>query len=189
MAWLDGKRALVVGAGSGIGRAVLTAFRAEGARVAALEVDQAKAGRLAAELPGCVVSRGDATRMADARAAVRGATNSFGGLDVLVNCVGIFDFYRGLADIDDDQLDAAFDEVFAVNVKSQLVCERDLQGRTPAQVLLAAVRRAQDMIREPEAARPGQLGAQRSPGRYAVDPHLRGQFVRERHHAAADGEL
>ena len=124
MGWLDGKRALVVGAGSGIGRAVLTAFRAEGARVAALEVDQAKAGRLAAELPGCVVSRGDATRMADARAAVRGATNSFGGLDVLVNCVGIFDFYRGLADIDDDQLDAAFDEIFAVNVKSQLVCVR-----------------------------------------------------------------
>ena len=43
---------------------------------------------------------------------------------MLVNCVGIFDFYRGLADIDDDQLDAAFDEVFAVNVKSQLVCVR-----------------------------------------------------------------
>jgi NAD(P)-dependent dehydrogenase (short-subunit alcohol dehydrogenase family) len=38
--------------------------------------------------------------------------------------VGIFDFYRGLADIADDQLDAAFDEVFAVNVKSQLVCVR-----------------------------------------------------------------
>ena len=43
---------------------------------------------------------------------------------MLVNCVGIFDFYRGLADIDDDQLDAAFDEMFAVNVKSQLVCVR-----------------------------------------------------------------
>ena len=52
MGWLDGKRALVAGAGSGIGRAVLAAFRAEGARVAALELDQAKAGRLAAELPG-----------------------------------------------------------------------------------------------------------------------------------------
>ena len=124
MGWLDGKRALVVGAGSGIGRAVLEAFRSEGAQVAALELDEAKAGRLAAELPGCVVSQGDATALADSRAAVRAVTDAFGGLDVLVNCVGIFDFYRGLADIDDDQLDAAFDEVFTVNVKSQLVSVR-----------------------------------------------------------------
>ncbi len=124
MGWLDGKRALVAGAGSGIGRAVLDAFVAEGARVAALELDQAKADRLATEVPGCVVSRGDATSLADARAVVGAVTHSFGGLDVLVNCVGVFDFYRGLADIDDDQLDAAFDEVFAINVKSQLVCVR-----------------------------------------------------------------
>src|SRR5262249_17279631 len=119
--WLDGKSALVAGAGSGIGRAVLAAFGAEGARVGALERDQAKAGRRAADLPDCVVTRGDATVLADARAAVDAVTSSFGGLDVLVNCVGIFDFYRGLADIADDQLDAAFDEMFAVNVKSQLV--------------------------------------------------------------------
>jgi NAD(P)-dependent dehydrogenase (short-subunit alcohol dehydrogenase family) len=124
MGWLEGKRALVAGAGSGIGRAVLAAFQAEGARVAALELDEAKAGRLVAEVPGCVVSQGDATALADARAAVRAVTDAFGGLDVLVNCVGIFDFYRGLTDISDDQLDAAFDEVFAVNVKSQLVCVR-----------------------------------------------------------------
>jgi NAD(P)-dependent dehydrogenase (short-subunit alcohol dehydrogenase family) len=124
MGWLDGRRALVAGAGSGIGRAVLTAFGAEGAQVAALELDEGKAARLTAELPGCVVSRGDATVLADARAAVGAAVGAFGGLDVLVSCVGIFDFYRGLADLDDDQLDAAFDEMFAVNVKSQLVCVR-----------------------------------------------------------------
>jgi NAD(P)-dependent dehydrogenase (short-subunit alcohol dehydrogenase family) len=124
MAWLDGKRALVVGAGSGIGRAVLEAFAAEGARVAALELDEAKAGRLAAELPASVVTRGDATTLAGARAAVRAAVGAFGGLDVLVNCVGIFDFYRGIADLGDDQIDAAFDEVFSVNVKSQLVTVR-----------------------------------------------------------------
>jgi phthalate 3,4-cis-dihydrodiol dehydrogenase len=124
MGWLDGKRALVAGAGSGIGRAVLEAFRAEGARAAALELDPAKADRLAAELPGCVTVRGNATVPADARAAVGAVTQAFGGLDVLVNCVGIFDFYRGLADLADDELDAAFDEMFAVNVKSQLVTVR-----------------------------------------------------------------
>ncbi|HTQ93646.1 MAG TPA: 3-(cis-5,6-dihydroxycyclohexa-1,3-dien-1-yl)propanoate dehydrogenase [Streptosporangiaceae bacterium] len=124
MGWLDGKRALIAGAGSGIGRAVLDAFAAEGARVGALELDPAKAARLADERPDCVVSQGDATSLTAARAAVDAVTSSFGGLDVLVNCVGIFDFYRGLTDIADDQLDAAFDEMFAVNVKSQLLTVR-----------------------------------------------------------------
>ena len=124
MGWLDGKRALVVGAGSGIGRAVLDAFAAEGARVGALERDETKVARLADEIPGAVVRRGDATVMADARAAAAAVTEAFGGLDVLVNCVGIFDFYRGLADLPEDQLDEAFDEMFRVNVKSQLVCVR-----------------------------------------------------------------
>jgi NAD(P)-dependent dehydrogenase (short-subunit alcohol dehydrogenase family) len=124
MGWLDGKRALVAGAGSGIGRAVLSAFQAEGAQVAALEIDKIKAERVAADLPGTLISHGDATAITDARAAVDNATEAFGGLDILVNCVGIFDFYRGLADIPEDQLDAAFDEMFAVNVKSQLVTVR-----------------------------------------------------------------
>src|SRR5262249_12672334 len=95
-------------------------FHQEGAHVAALELDEGKAARLADEMPGCLVRRGDATRVADARAAVAAVAGAFGGLDVLVNCVGIFDFYRGIADIGDDQLDGAFDEIFAVNVKSQL---------------------------------------------------------------------
>jgi NAD(P)-dependent dehydrogenase (short-subunit alcohol dehydrogenase family) len=124
MGWLEGKRALVVGAGSGIGRAVLDAFIAEGARVAAMEIDQAKCERLTAELPGCLVRQGDATVTADARAAVEAATVELGGIDTLVSCVGIFDFYRGLADLGDDELDRGFEEIFAVNVKSQLVCVR-----------------------------------------------------------------
>jgi len=122
MGWLDGKRALVVGAGSGVGRAVLDAFAAEGSRVAAMEIDQAKCERLAAEHPEFLVRRGDATALADARAAVDACVRDLGGIDVLVNCVGIFDFYRRLADLDEDGLDDAFDEMFRVNVKSQLVC-------------------------------------------------------------------
>ncbi|MGI5268765.1 3-(cis-5,6-dihydroxycyclohexa-1,3-dien-1-yl)propanoate dehydrogenase [Nonomuraea sp. CA-218870] len=118
--WLDGQRALVVGGGSGIGRAVVDAFLSEGARVAVLERDPDKAGLLTAELPGVPVVVGDATTPADNRAAVRRTADEFGGLDVLVHCVGIFDFYRGLADLDDDEIDDAFDEIFAVNVKSNL---------------------------------------------------------------------
>ena len=116
--WLDGRRALVVGAGSGIGRAVVDAFRAEGARVAVLERDEAKCRALEAEITPVV--RGDATTRAANEEAVAATVSAFGGLDVLVNCVGVFDFYRGLGDLDSDALDEAFDEMFAVNVKSQL---------------------------------------------------------------------
>ncbi|TAN21014.1 MAG: 3-(cis-5,6-dihydroxycyclohexa-1,3-dien-1-yl)propanoate dehydrogenase [Actinomycetota bacterium] len=118
--WLQGQRALVVGAGSGIGRAVVDAFISEGARVAVLEKDEQKCKALLAALPEVVVSCGDATTRDANDNAVGDAVDSFGGLDVLVNCVGIFDFYRGLSDLDSDIIDQAFDEIFAVNVKSHI---------------------------------------------------------------------
>jgi NAD(P)-dependent dehydrogenase (short-subunit alcohol dehydrogenase family) len=118
--WLDGRRALVVGAGSGIGRAVVDAFRVEGAQVAVLERDEAKCAKLAAEIPGLPVVTGDATTRAANDEAVGAAVTAFGGLDVLVSCVGVFDFYRGLGEIDADRIDDAFAEMFSVNVKSHL---------------------------------------------------------------------
>lgn len=118
--WLDGRRALVVGAGSGIGRAVLDAFGAEGAQVAVLERDEAKCAALRERMPGVLVVAGDATTRAANEAAVDAAVTAFGGLDVLVSSVGIFDFYRGLGDLDADLIDDAFEEMFAVNVKSHL---------------------------------------------------------------------
>lgn len=118
--WLEGRRALVIGAGSGIGRAVVDAFLFEGARVAALERDPKKSGALAAALPEVPVTCGDATTKAANEQAVSAATDAFGGLDVLVNCVGIFDFYRSIEDIDADVIDEAFDEIFHPNVKAHL---------------------------------------------------------------------
>jgi NAD(P)-dependent dehydrogenase (short-subunit alcohol dehydrogenase family) len=118
--WLEGRRALVVGAGSGIGRAVVDAFLDEGARVAVLERDPEKCAALSRELPGVPVVVGDATGREANDEAVRRANQAFGGLDTLVNCVGIFDFYRGIGDLDADLLDEAFEEMFSTNVKSQL---------------------------------------------------------------------
>ncbi len=119
--WLAGNRALVIGAGSGIGRAVCAAFVAEGARVTAMELDAGKCERLAGELPDVNVVHGDATVPADDRRAVAAAVARDGGLDTLVNCVGVFDFYRGLEDLDDEELEPAFDELYRVNVASQLL--------------------------------------------------------------------
>jgi NAD(P)-dependent dehydrogenase (short-subunit alcohol dehydrogenase family) len=118
--WLDGQRALVVGGGSGIGRAVVDAFLAEGAGVVVLEKDQGKCDSLAEELPDVSVVVGDATTKEANEQAVAVAGRHLGGIDALVSCVGIFDFYRGLADLPAEQVDVAFDEMFAVNVKSHL---------------------------------------------------------------------
>jgi len=118
--WLEGRRALVVGAGSGIGRAVLEVFLAEGARVAVLERDPGKCQTLRDQRPDVPVTVGDATTREANDAAVEAAVEAFGGLDVLVNCVGIFDFYRSIVDLDADVLDTAFDEMFRTNVLSHL---------------------------------------------------------------------
>ncbi|MGH3165628.1 MAG: SDR family NAD(P)-dependent oxidoreductase, partial [Trebonia sp.] len=118
--WLEGRRALVIGAGSGIGRAVTGAFLGEGARVAVLEKDSAKVRALRKVFPNVPAITGDATTRAANEEAVDAALGAFGGLDTLVNCVGIFDFYRGLGELDAELIDEAFDEMFAVNVKSNL---------------------------------------------------------------------
>jgi len=127
--WLPGRRTLVVGAGSGIGRAVCDEFIAEGAELTAFELDPAKCERLKDELPTVEVVRGDATSLDDNRRAVAACVDRFGGLDTLVNCVGIFDFYRGLTDLpDDDSLLDAFDEIFRVNVVSQILSVKAALG-------------------------------------------------------------
>ncbi len=65
--WLQGKRALIVGAGSGIGRATLDAFHTEGARVAvcvtALRLPQwrsrrCRSGRIVDAFLNCAAARG-----------------------------------------------------------------------------------------------------------------------------------
>lgn len=118
--WLEDRRALVVGAGSGIGRAVVDAFLAEGARVAVLERDPHKCAAVSTAHPDVVVTVGDATTRIPNDLAVAAAVQAFGGLDILVNCVGVFDFYRSIEDLDVDIIDDAFDEMFRTNVKSHL---------------------------------------------------------------------
>jgi NAD(P)-dependent dehydrogenase (short-subunit alcohol dehydrogenase family) len=118
---LAGKRALIVGAGSGIGRAVHDAFATAGADLAVLERDPAKCMALRADRPATVVVEGDATSLDANDGAVHAAVDHFGGLDVLVSCVGIFDFYRGLADLPRDDVIPAFDELFHANVAAPLL--------------------------------------------------------------------
>jgi NAD(P)-dependent dehydrogenase (short-subunit alcohol dehydrogenase family) len=122
--WLGGKVALVCGGGSGIGRAALDAFRAEGARVAVLELSSAKCEELRGLGPDVVVVEGDAATPAANAEAVAAALRRFGRLDVLATFVGIFDLYTPLAEIPGERFDAAFAETFDINVKSAMLAAR-----------------------------------------------------------------
>jgi len=118
--WLHDKRALIVGGGSGIGRAVVDAFRTEDARITVLERDPDKCDWLRRELPGVPVVEGDAITREVNEHAVKVTVDFYGGLDILVNCVGVFDFYKGINDINADDLSPAFDEMFRTNVLSHM---------------------------------------------------------------------
>ncbi|OBK18372.1 3-(cis-5,6-dihydroxycyclohexa-1,3-dien-1-yl)propanoate dehydrogenase [Mycobacterium asiaticum] len=161
--WLDGKRALVVGAGSGIGRAVVDAFRDENAKVAVLERDPDKCRRLRDELPDVPVVTGDATTRAANEDAVAVAVDRLGGLDTLVNCVGVFDFYQGMDDIGADDLSAAFDEMFRTNVLSHL---QSVKAAIPA--LRAADGPSIVLTESTSAYYPGRGGVLYVPSKFAV---------------------
>ncbi|GBD29403.1 Cis-toluene dihydrodiol dehydrogenase [bacterium HR32] len=121
MGWLEGKVALVVGGGSGIGRAVVDAFVDEGARVGVLELDPGRARALEVHADRVRAVVGDATTWEDNLRAVRATVEAFGGLDVLATFVGVFDFYTRLEDIPADRLAEACAEVFRTNVASSLL--------------------------------------------------------------------
>jgi NAD(P)-dependent dehydrogenase (short-subunit alcohol dehydrogenase family) len=121
--WLDDTVVLVTGAGSGLGRAIVDRFVAEGARVGALEIDPAKAQSLEAAFPdGDVrVTVGDATSYEDNGRAVAAAVEAFGRLDVFVGNAGLWDYSRSLDALPAEQISAAFDELFGLNVKGYLL--------------------------------------------------------------------
>ena len=121
MGWLDGQVALVTGGGSGIGRAVVARYVAEGARVAVMERVATRAAELQSEFGDKVVGiAGDAASFGDNQRAVAETVRAFGRLDIFVGNAGIFDVYASFAELDPEKLAQAYDELFAVNVKGCL---------------------------------------------------------------------
>jgi NAD(P)-dependent dehydrogenase (short-subunit alcohol dehydrogenase family) len=90
---LAGKRALVTGAASGIGRATALRFADDGARVALLDVQADKLEGVASEIAGqggdALAIPTDVSSEDQVRAAVDRALEAFGGLDSVVGVAGI----------------------------------------------------------------------------------------------------
>jgi NAD(P)-dependent dehydrogenase (short-subunit alcohol dehydrogenase family) len=114
---LEGKRALITGGASGIGRATALLFGREGAAVAVADVDEAGGRAVAREIEAggarALFVRCDVTQAADCRRTVEQAVAAFGGLDILFNNAGIIRRTTVLDITEDD-----WDRVMAVNVKS-----------------------------------------------------------------------
>jgi len=110
---------VVTGGGNGIGRASVLRFLAEGARVVVADLNE-QTGRETVELAsaagagdGVRFVRTDVSSEADVAAAVRVATDAFGGLDVMFNNAGVAGAFGPITHVDADD----WDYTFAVLVK------------------------------------------------------------------------
>jgi hypothetical protein len=110
---LAGKKSIITGADSGIGRAVALAFAREGADVLVSyynEDDDARETKRLVEEAGrkCVLMPGDIKNAAHCRKIVEAAVSQLGGLDILVNNAAHQATFSSIEDISDEEWDITF---------------------------------------------------------------------------------
>ena len=110
---LQGKVAIVTGAGSGFGEGIARRFTDEGAAVFVVDIDEKNGKRVAQELNAKYV-RADVARGEDWARLVRECLSVSGRLDIVVNNAGWTHRRKPYVEV----TEAEFDKVYAVNVKS-----------------------------------------------------------------------
>jgi NAD(P)-dependent dehydrogenase (short-subunit alcohol dehydrogenase family) len=115
---LEGKVALITGAGSGIGKESAILFAAEGAKVVAVDMNEEAGKAVVATITAAggeaVFAKADVSKSEDSRAMVQAAEDSFGKLNVIFNNAGISHAR------DDDAVNTeedVWDLTMAINVK------------------------------------------------------------------------
>jgi D-sorbitol dehydrogenase (acceptor) len=119
---LQGKSALITGAGRGIGLAFARAYCKEGATVAVADIDFSRAKKAAESIgENAYPIKMDVSNLTSIQSAVQSVEKHAGKIDVLVNNAAIFD----LAPITEITTDS-FEKVFAVNVYGVLFTMREV---------------------------------------------------------------
>jgi NAD(P)-dependent dehydrogenase (short-subunit alcohol dehydrogenase family) len=124
MADLDGRVALVTGAGRGIGEACARRLARAGARIAVTDVDEAAARRVASSIVGAggeaIAMRLDVSDSSDVDAAVARVVDELGGLDVAVNNAGVTSEGSPTGELTDE----AWRAILSVNLDGTFFCTR-----------------------------------------------------------------
>jgi NAD(P)-dependent dehydrogenase (short-subunit alcohol dehydrogenase family) len=120
---LDGKSAIVTGAGSGIGASIAELFAIQGAAIALLDNDLAAANSVAGKIRGAggraEVVRCDVSKSAEVEGAFAQLAARFPRIDILINNAGIAHVGNALSTTEAD-----LDRIYAVNVKGVALCTR-----------------------------------------------------------------
>jgi NAD(P)-dependent dehydrogenase (short-subunit alcohol dehydrogenase family) len=128
---LDGRVAIVTGAGSGNGLAIATAFAQEGATVAIGEYSEQRGAAAAASLGAigeAIFVQTDVRSWSDVDRLVSETVQRFGRLDIIVNNAGVLDGYATCLETSPE----LFDEVLAINLRGTFFgCKRALSEMVP----------------------------------------------------------
>ena len=108
MGLLDGKVAVVTGAGSGMAKASVKLFVAEGAKAVAADISGAEQDTAKEVGAGVIGVHCDVTKEADVEALMRAAVEEFGRLDAVLNVAGVADGIM-LTDVTMEQYDRMMD--------------------------------------------------------------------------------
>jgi 3-oxoacyl-[acyl-carrier protein] reductase len=112
---LEGKTALVTGAGSGFGEGIAETFAREGAKVVLLDLNEAAARKVAGKIGSAAVAvTGDVTRLPDIEKAIAAGERLGGQIDIVVNNAGWSHRNKPMVEVSEEE----FDKVFDINVKS-----------------------------------------------------------------------
>ncbi|WP_180317813.1 SDR family NAD(P)-dependent oxidoreductase [Delftia acidovorans] len=120
---LDGRRAVVTGAGSGIGEAIALAYAQAGAQLLLADIDAARADSVAQRCRALGAQAetviGDVGDESTAHRIVDRCVQAFGGIDILVNNAGMLTQSRCA-----DMSTAMWDEMLRVDLRSVFLCAR-----------------------------------------------------------------